>query len=66
MLRVAGGLFSGKQLRSGRKHGKIAGNLYLYCPSLRGFMPRMGGQYMGVGTGVSNFEQVGGCGRESA
>jgi hypothetical protein len=58
MLRVAGGLFSEKQLRSGRKHGEIAGNLSFYCPSILGSMPRMDDQYMGVGTGMSNFKQV--------
>jgi hypothetical protein len=59
MLRVAGGLFLEKQLRSGRKHREIAGNLSLYCPSILGSMPRMDDQYMGVGTGMSNFEHIG-------
>jgi hypothetical protein len=47
MLRVAGGLFSEEQLRSGRKHGEIAENLRFYCPSLQGSMPEMDDQKMG-------------------
>jgi hypothetical protein len=55
MLRVAGGLLPDKQLGSGRKHGEIAGNLSLYCPSLRGFMPRTDDQKMELVTGGEQF-----------
>jgi len=51
MLSEAGGMRPDKQLRSGRKHGEIAGNLSLYCLSVGGAMRGKGSKKRGEVTG---------------